>query len=265
MKTRFEVLLEASLETFDKFVGKPISGRELIDNFFPDKIANPVMKYTPDAKKNAVVMVGPYCSGKTTFARKFVKEHPQFVYVSLDECAAEDIENMDPVETFKMKYGMGEKTEDDLGNRRFGLKLEAGHTNIIVDGNWMHINSRGALLRTLEELGYKTTIFLINPNPLWHQQLLRHRTNDVIAAKRTDTDFTEILKGTNVLEKFAKSQEISVESAPFVLEQDEDYLEELDWQRHILEQEQSDANVAVQKEYGIMYIGADQVCGVEIV
>ena len=259
MKTRFEKLLEESIQMFYMTRGKPLTLHEVMNAFFPQKFAKFITEYRPNAKKNAVVLVGPSCSGKTTFALNFVKEHPDFVLVSMDECAAKELETKTAKEVFAIGLGVNGMSKDDLGNRRFGQMLEAGHKNIIVDGNWMHINSRGALLRALDAEGYNTTLFMFYPTPQQQEKRIRHRLYDVIASERTGIRIVESLKGVDILKKYADMLGVTVDKAKRMIEQEEDFAKKMDVEIWMLTQELKNSNIQPQIDYGVLYLGADQL------
>ena len=259
MKTRFEKLLEESIQMFYMTVGKPISLQKVMYAFFPYKYAKFVTEYKPDAKKNAVVLVGQSCSGKTTFALNFIKKHPDFVIVSMDECAAKELETKTAEEVFAMGFGVNGMSKDDLGNRRFGQMLEAGHKNIIVDGNWMHINSRGALLKALDAEGYKTTLFMFYPTPQQQEKRVRHRLYDVIASERTGIRLVERLKGVDILKKYADMIGVTIDEAKRMIEQEEGFEKRMAMEIWMLKKELKGSNIQSQIDNGAMYLGADQL------
>ena len=53
-ETKFERNLEESFEAFDRTVGKYLTLKEVMDAFFPNKVAKMIGPYIPDSDKNAL-------------------------------------------------------------------------------------------------------------------------------------------------------------------------------------------------------------------
>lgn len=151
--TLYERNFNAATNALLKFGDKPIEIRDVVNVFF-DGIQKPITvlkKYVPvEGRKNAIILIGQSCTGKSTYAKQFVREHPEFEYVSMDECAIKEVETASVIVCYSNNI-----LDSDIGNREFGLTLEKGK-NLIIDGCWLHINSRSALLKTLRQLGYVT-------------------------------------------------------------------------------------------------------------
>lgn len=264
-KTCFEKNLAESFANIDKFMGKVMMPLEVMDAFFPKKVAKPVEEPTFDEKrKNAIILVGPSCCGKTTYALKFVKEHPNFTLVSMDKCAAEEMKDFDEFEMFTMALGVGDRTTDDLGNRAFGEMLAAGHKNIIIDGNWMHVNSRGALLKTLDYYNYHTVIYLILPEGNDYTDRIESRVFEIIAAKELEVDLACILDGVDVVKKYADSIGLSVEKAKEKIRNSIDFPVSFAKECMMLNDEIAESNFASQMPTRIIFLGADELMKLEI-
>ena len=114
MKTRFERYLEDSIIQYKSLMGKVVTGEVVMEAFFPKKTAKKVKTFVPKEKgMNAIIVVGPPCSGKTTFARKYAEEHPEFKLISLDTCALEEMKKEDDFSLFLAGMGIIEKDADD--------------------------------------------------------------------------------------------------------------------------------------------------------
>ena len=82
--TIFENYLEESISLFNSYKGKNTSPETVLKTFFPLKFAKKVDLYHPiKNSKNALILVGQSCVGKTTFAQGFLKKHPDFTLVSM--------------------------------------------------------------------------------------------------------------------------------------------------------------------------------------
>lgn len=97
-------------------------------------------------KKNAVVVVGVSCIGKTTYVQRFLTQYPDFAVISYDGVS---YQNMDEI-----KLG-APNTEFRLIEILEEHMLEAQDKNIIVDSVCINPASRAALMRFLAELGYE--------------------------------------------------------------------------------------------------------------
>lgn len=259
-KTCFERHLDVSFRRSDKLLGRGMTVEQVMKAFFPDKVAEQVSELTiREDQKNAIILVGPSCCGKTTYARRFVKEHKDFVLVSMDKCAAEDMSGYSEFSLIAMAFGLQGKSPDDLGNRRFGRMLEAGHKNIIIDGNWMHVNSRGALLKTLQELNYHTSIYVIVPEEGPYLEKVGNRVCELISARRLGKDPATLLDGADMIGALAKKYGISAESAKVMIEMTEEYDDLFDHQCDMLNLELDDTSFNDQLGSGIIFLGADEL------
>ena len=137
--------------------------------------------------------------------------------------------------------------------------LEAGHKNIIVDGNWMNINSRGTLLKALDAEGYKTTLFMFYPTPQQQEKRVRHRLYDVIASERTGIRLVERLKGVDILKKYADMIGVTIDEAKKMIEQEEGFEKRMAMQIWMLKKELEGSNIQSQIDNGTIYLGADQL------
>lgn len=259
-ETLFEQYLKKSYRKSEELEGKTMSTEEVGEAFFPTKVAKLVQKYKPKkGNKNAIVLLGPSCCGKTTFGKEFVKQRPFFQFMSMDKCAIEEMENMTEEEMALMMMGLGSKTSDDMGNRRFGQMLEKGHNNIIIDGGWTDVNSRGALLHTLEDLEYNTCIFLFSQSEDVYDKRVRSRVCELIAAKYINMSAAEILRGVNVLYLYAKRKGIRVATAKDLIMQSNEFKNSMERQYGMLANELQKSNYYSQIAMNIIMLGADEL------
>ena len=155
-KTLFERNFEVATKRQLEIANRPMSALEMAKLFFDDAIFLPTRleNYVPaKGQKNAIVLLGQSCVGKSTYAKEFIKTHPEFQFVSMDECADRELRKTRRILCFGMNI-----MANTLGFKEFGQLLEQGE-NLIIDGNWLHLNSRGALIKTLRSLGYKICAF----------------------------------------------------------------------------------------------------------
>lgn len=161
MKTLYEKNLEDSFKRFEELYGKPVNGKTILEQFFPHKIAKYVDKLElVSGRKTAIILLGESCCGKSTFAQEFIIKNPNFRLISMDDCAIQDISEMDEEQRIVYMVSCMENADKtlELGNARFGKMIETGE-DVIIDGGWLHFNARGALLKTLAQLGFYTCIF----------------------------------------------------------------------------------------------------------
>ncbi len=259
--TIFENYLEESISLFNFYKGKNTSPETVLKTFFPLKFAEKVDLYHPiKNSKNALILVGQSCVGKTTFAQGFLKKHPDFTLVSMERCVGTELKSMAQEKTNH------DINADTIGNHSFGLELEANHQNIIVDGNWLHMNSRGALLKTLYDLNYRTCIFLIHPDTklginnisIWESNI-RHRCMELIAAEVCNIPLYELLLGVDPIEEFAKKVGLPTQYVVAFLAHNPAFdllLSEKDTERR---QEFIDSNLLTQLEKKMFFFGADML------
>ena len=264
-ETLFERFLRESFTKVDEFQGKEMTALEVMETFFPHKTAMLVNRYQPRKnKKNAIILVGPSCCGKTTYARKFVQKWPSFKLISMDECAIDDMIEMSEEERILLMFGINGASIDDVGNRRFGRMLEEGHKNIIVDGCWLNVNSRGALLRTLSELNYHTCLFLCNPKKTSHDAKIRKRVCEGIAARRMNIREAEKLRKVECLKQYAKKMHVSEAYAMEMIESSNEFKNSYRRECEMLIAELQDANYFAQLESYVIFIGADELFEVQV-
>ena len=254
-RTSFENYLEQSLKDFSTYVHQPVTRQEVLTTFFVPKMANRISSYRPkDGTKNAIVLVGEYCCGKKKKKKKFVENHPEFTLISLDEFTGLELKRMTPKELNQLE------SMDYIGNRDFGLELEKGHQNIIVDGNWLHMNSRGALLKALDELNYHTCIFFFTPGIDSWECKIRNRCSEIVAAMLCEIPMYELLIGTDPIKEFATKMNLSTEAAKTLILLYPGFSSILEKEQYTQKQTFIDANSFIQTKFHIWEFGADELC-----
>jgi len=242
-ETLFEKELKKSVKTFNRVYGQELTEKILIQ-FFPDK--HPVhvdeLRIKPDVK-NAIILLGLSSCGKTTYGKEFCEHNPTFTFVSMDECGIRDLEPMS--EHQRNEYLENPDLHYQLGNNRFGrmlAKANAKGKSMVIDGNWIHMNARGALLKTLEQYGYYTTIMsmLKIPEPIYesrkHKRVLNRVSKNIMNISSLDyydKDYVQVFAEKNDIPYFTAKK--MIESIPFFSL--EEYMFSIE-----IETEKSDAN-----------------------
>ena len=106
-------------------------------------------------KMKAIITVGVSASGKTTWAKKFVEENPEYIIVCRDDLRKEYYEKTHQNQTFSWKvWNMKwEKKITAMVWDSIGRHAEAGNDIIIADTN-LNKDRLKNLKSSLEELGY---------------------------------------------------------------------------------------------------------------
>lgn len=106
--------------------------------------------------KTAIILMGLSGCGKSTFARAFKRNNPSF-----ELCIFDEVELGIMVRYAKERMFLSEEVEDEMAIYEFGQLLEKcgrENKNIIVDGQFVYCNARGALLKTLRHYGYDNIV-----------------------------------------------------------------------------------------------------------
>lgn len=107
-------------------------------------------------KKSAVVIIGMSGVGKSTYAKNFIKEHPEFILCSHDDNYYQAVEE---------KQVIGNVAEDRM-TEILEKKIRAANKNgqsIILDGMFIHPAVRAALFHTLKTFGYTIHALFFTP------------------------------------------------------------------------------------------------------
>lgn len=251
--TTFERNLMEATEKLIKFGARETSGLEVSKAFFGGaEEFPPLLKdYKPEpGKKNAIVLIGLSCTGKSTYAKKFVVEHPDFEYLSMDDCALTEL-----AKTGVIMCLDGDIRNNTLGNQEFGERIEKGQ-NLIIDGGWVHINSRSALLKTLKEFGYRVCACVFTN--ITRQELIRN-----VEARITSQMAYEMLKkkpeyaNKNWVEVYRKESKLSREVAVRSIRSTAKYRRRLIEEINVLAAEKEETDYMMQLETGLIIIGFD--------
>lgn len=215
-------------------------------------------------QKHAVILLGLSCTGKTTYATKFLKRHPQYEFCSMDEVETKimflllkKFENNIPMHPLQIM-----KLLDAYGIQEFGKMLEDNakkNVNILVDGEFVTPNARGALIRTLRRLGYRIVIFdftTISGN-LWRDMIKARTLLSLEFSDRSAECSLEEKKAireqlyTNCLTIKAELSKKWEETQEFKAEYEKDLKE--------TENEVDQSLLLLQKLHNLLYQGADMV------
>ena len=249
----FERNLYEDTVKLQAYGGGPISVMELNERFFGGKEQMPphIQSYAPvKGKKNAIIMVGPSCTGKSTYARNFIKKHPDFEYLSMDDCALEELKRTNIIFCFG-----NDIRANTLGNKEFGERIEKGR-NLIIDGGWLHINSRSALLKTLKHYGYNVCACVFNK--ITYEEHVRniearvmgHLAYEMLKNKQEfcDKDWVAVYQEEN---------KISREKAIEIIRRSPDYQKKIVQEINILVDEKNESGYLMQVESGLIVAGFD--------
>lgn len=108
------------------------------------------------SKRTAIILLGLSCCGKTSYGRALKEKYPSFEFCSFDE-----VEMSCVLECLEKGAMPSEEAADVMAESKFGHLLEMyakAAKNIVIDGQFVTSNSRGALIKTLRQIGYKEII-----------------------------------------------------------------------------------------------------------
>lgn len=106
--------------------------------------------------KTAIILMGLSGCGKSTFARAFKRDNPSF-----ELCIFDEVELGIMAHCANERMFLSEEVADEMAIYAFGQLLEEcgkANKNIVVDGQFVYCNARGALLKTLRYYGYDNII-----------------------------------------------------------------------------------------------------------
>ena len=201
----------------------------------------------PDFKNmSAVIVIGYSGSGKTTFINEFCKKNRFFESISMDD-------------TYKEVLKSKSRTSDMEVITVFGKKLECSansRSNIIIDGLWLNVFTRMALLKTLKELGYTTYIVDIADDNIMYERL-KLRADDLTVAALVKRYFPNESKNVN----FLKSNKFASTGYLF----DKDIVGRMcnEWKINyadvinFYEKEKSRNEISIQRKVGLIAVQAD--------
>lgn len=212
-------------------------------------------------KNTAIVILGFSCSGKTTLAMNLQKKYPSaqlicFDYIGL-KVLKENLNNLNISEENldnQMAYLMGEKIE----------AAATQNTPLIIEGQYVYSNARGALFKTLRNYGYNKIILLstLNIDPATFTKILDSRITDTIywdnlKNKVSKQDFIKKqmeLYGTDISRlKYSKMNQEQIRNTL------EYKINEYHLKEHI-QLEIMETMYPIQIEYNLLSSGADYFC-----
>lgn len=252
-ETVFERNLSEATAKLVTYGSNGISAQEINEQFFGGREEMPprLSSYVPvKGKKNAIVLVGASCTGKSTYAKNFIKTHPDFEYLSLDDCALKELNRTHLIVCFDDNI-----MNNTLGNREFGERIEKGQ-NLIIDGGWAYINSRSALLKTLKHYGYNVCAFVFCS--ITNEEFIRN-----VEARVIGNLAYEMLKNKpeycnkDWLAVYQEESKLSREKAIATIRGSSDYQKRLIEEINILMDEKRESSYLEQVESGLIVAGFD--------
>lgn len=211
-------------------------------------------------KKSAVVFVG--VSGIEKKAIKlFMDENPDFKRVSFSECFQEALSNLRKNDENILMRDMLERFERKLKRYR--------KSNIVIDGNFLHVVTRAALIKILNKYGYEIHLVWfpwINSSLSLFSSDMVEIVNDYLYMKYlqilTDEERKEISKKADVIHKrlaamFAKEKNMDVFAYCESLWGIPEVYAELMKRMYKADDESFDCEVKFQEKNGLTSLGAD--------
>ena len=254
-KNTFELNFDTATAQFMKLGNRPLNGLEAANIFFDGILKQPIIlkEYTHNASlKNAIILLGQSCTGKSSFAKEFIKSHPEYEYLSLDDCALKELLSTNVIHCYDFNI-----LNNSLGFKEFGSRLESGK-NLIIDGCWLHINVRSALLKTLRELGYVTCAFsFFNIPPHIHEERVVSRVISNVARDALFEEFT--LEEVDYVSKYASKHKISYEEAISKIHNSNSFSKEFNKEIARLIEEAESSVLNFQIKTGFIYISFDSI------
>lgn len=123
------------------------------------KHVNAMEEVNCDNPNTAIILLGYSCMGKTSFLNQFLLKHVNYEGYGCDQLEMAAILKF--IETGNGATDIDINKLDEEGRYLLGERMKEcikKHKNIIIDGQFMNVNVRGALIKTLRKLGYKTII-----------------------------------------------------------------------------------------------------------
>ena len=206
-------------------------------------------------EKTALVLVGTSASGKTTFAKEYVSRNKNWDYLSMDECY-EQVCNEGKTSLEEADQKMIKEFDRRLAKHKEAKK------SILVDGEWIDIRTRAALLKTLSDYGYRICMILMNPSAETMSKNLRKRalfaTAQKVAvsyAKENGIPKDVMFMANNPLEYLSRELKIDTEYLQSWITTSPAFQIEEEMHFNIMESEAS--QIQIQFRDGIMTWGVD--------
>ena len=257
--TLFEQNIKQSFIDFDKVNNTYVTAQQVLHIFFEDKVAKVYPNFERRSfKKIAVVLFGQSCCGKSTYAKQFVTQNPEFSILSMDECAHKDILALPKEQKFLLSIMVDTGAVDNFGNKLFGEALAAGK-DLVIDGCWLHINARSALFKTLHQLGYHICLFsFLDINPKEYESRVIGRCLDNVARNILNMDLFENAYGTDFVALYASKKHLSIDEAKLDLVHSPIFEEHYSDQLIYLRNEVANSLLQEQVDCQMIYMGADE-------
>lgn len=179
--------LEKSYVWFDAMKMKSIAKGELdleewakLYDF--NHIATPLEKTSLSqffTSKTAIVVLGFSCSGKTTIATNLKKNYPTADLICFDFLGLEIVK-----ENFGKAYCSADYIDQQM-SYLLGEKISSAakkHTPLIIEGQYVYANVRGAVFNTLRYYGYENIIIVstLKINNSIIEKMLANRITDTL-------------------------------------------------------------------------------------
>lgn len=200
----------------------------------------------PDFKNmSAVIIIGYSGSGKTTFINEFCKKNRFFESISMDDTYKEVLKSKSRASDMEVITVFGKKLECSANSR----------SNIIIDGLWLNVFTRMALLKTLKELGYTTYIVDIADDNIMYERL-KLRADDLTVAALVKRYFPNESKNVNFL-KSNKFASIGKDNLKAMLRMCNEWKINYADVINFYEKEKSRNEISIQRKVGLIAVQAD--------
>lgn len=246
--------LRMSFEWHNSVCGKIMQSNDW-DRMFPTKRAKKIKRDEFDfsnARSTAVILLGFSSCGKTTYAHEFASKYG-YEIVSYDIAIANVmksyIDNRTPT-TYEMM--------DHLGSYEFGNILEKAKRakkNVVIDGLYVTPNARGALLKTLRQIGYKNIVcisFINIPDDIVEQRI---KSRSIALAMQEEAD--EINEFVSMAMHVVSGRHVNSDKPVEYWLQTEAYRNYYEELRKDYDEEPYRCSYFAQVEYGILERGFD--------
>lgn len=206
-----------------------------------------------EEKTTAIIVYGLSCSGKTTLSKQLGEELGA-------EVISMDLLEMNAMLENPTKVHDVAKIDDISNNKMSELLRKYGseHKTVIVEGQYVTIHARAAVLKALELCGYNQIIGVstvnLNPEIRMAYALKRMAFENYIAAQKCDP-----IKKANILKSNYYNMEISDDELAKYVNKSDAKMKILEIAMHFMAESQS-SNVAVQNQFNLFKYGFDRVC-----
>ena len=147
------------LKNFEKYKRLTQKEYDSFHQFAEEAIKQIKAVYQKEEKMEAILVSGFSGNGKTTWINEFLRKRPDYKLVSMDEATRKIIKKYNATRLDERIY------QEIL--QEFGTQLEV-HANlgesIILDGLFINLLTRLALIDTLHDLNYPITLVDLTPN-----------------------------------------------------------------------------------------------------